>query len=148
MYTVQILRFLVVYWQLPITIFSCWFIITFDCLDLITTAKKSKTYSVGYNEGILPKGPYPPCLRMAGRVLLAGYPRYVYVCVCVQVLHHRIKFSSVLSLIPCYIEEYLVTRSRGSAFQIKISTMRKKQNNKKRDICMAMLIHSVMWSLM
>ena len=28
-------------------------------------------------EGILPKGPYPPCLRMADRTLLAGYPRYV-----------------------------------------------------------------------
>ena len=28
--------------------------------------------------GILPKGPYPPCLRMADRALLAGYPRYVY----------------------------------------------------------------------
>ena len=25
--------------------------------------------------GILPKGPYPPCLRMADRALLAGYPR-------------------------------------------------------------------------
>ena len=28
-------------------------------------------------DGILPKGPYPPCLRMADRALLAGYPRYV-----------------------------------------------------------------------
>ena len=28
-------------------------------------------------EGILPKGPYLPCLRMAGRALLAGYHRYV-----------------------------------------------------------------------
>ena len=28
-------------------------------------------------EGILPKAPYPPCLRMADRALLAGYPRYV-----------------------------------------------------------------------
>ena len=28
-------------------------------------------------EGILPKGPYPPCLRMADGALLAGYPRYV-----------------------------------------------------------------------
>ena len=28
-----------------------------------------------YPEGILPKGPYPPCLRMADRALLAGYPR-------------------------------------------------------------------------
>ena len=26
-------------------------------------------------EGILAKGPYPPCLRMADRTLLAGYPR-------------------------------------------------------------------------
>ena len=26
-------------------------------------------------EGILPKGPYPPCSRMADRALLAGYPR-------------------------------------------------------------------------
>ena len=26
-------------------------------------------------EGILPKGPYPPCLCMADRALLAGYPR-------------------------------------------------------------------------
>ena len=30
-------------------------------------------------EGILQKGPYPPCLRMAGRALLAGYPRSVKV---------------------------------------------------------------------
>ena len=27
-------------------------------------------------EGILPKGRDPPCLRMADRALLAGYPRY------------------------------------------------------------------------
>ena len=26
-------------------------------------------------DGILPKGPYPPCLRMADRALLSGYPR-------------------------------------------------------------------------
>ena len=28
-------------------------------------------------EGILPKGSYLPCGSMAGRALLAGYPRYV-----------------------------------------------------------------------
>ena len=28
-------------------------------------------------EGILPKGPYLPCVSMVGRALLAGYPRYV-----------------------------------------------------------------------
>ena len=27
-------------------------------------------------EGILPKGPYLPCVNMAGRALLAGYPRH------------------------------------------------------------------------
>ena len=30
-----------------------------------------------YMEGILSKGPYPPCLRMADRALLAGYPQYI-----------------------------------------------------------------------
>ena len=29
-----------------------------------------------YIERILPKGPYPPFLRIADRALLAGYPRY------------------------------------------------------------------------
>ena len=28
-------------------------------------------------EGILPKGPYQPCVSMAGRALLAGYPWYL-----------------------------------------------------------------------
>ena len=31
----------------------------------------------GHFECILPKGPYPPCLRMADRALLAGYPRFL-----------------------------------------------------------------------
>ena len=30
-----------------------------------------------YIDGILPKGPYPPCLRMADRALLTGYPRHM-----------------------------------------------------------------------
>ena len=30
-----------------------------------------------YIDGIQAKGPYPPCLRMADRALLAGYPWYV-----------------------------------------------------------------------
>ena len=28
-------------------------------------------------DGILPKGPYPPCLRMADRALLTGHPRHM-----------------------------------------------------------------------
>ena len=30
-----------------------------------------------YIKGILPKGPYLPCVGMAGRALFAGYHRYV-----------------------------------------------------------------------
>ena len=36
-------------------------------------------FVTAYVDGIPPKGPYPPCLRMADRALLAGYPRYVLV---------------------------------------------------------------------
>ena len=31
-----------------------------------------------YIEGILPRGPYLLCISMAGRALLAGYPRYAH----------------------------------------------------------------------
>ena len=34
-----------------------------------------KTWKLHF-DGILQKGPYPPCLRMADRALLAGYPRF------------------------------------------------------------------------
>ena len=34
-------------------------------------------------EGILPKWPYPPCLRMADRAFLSGYSRYIYIYICV-----------------------------------------------------------------
>ena len=37
--------------------------------------KRFNDITVSYVEGILPKGPYPPCLRMADRAPLAGYPR-------------------------------------------------------------------------
>ena len=33
-------------------------------------------------EGILPKGPYPPCLRIADWALWTGYPRYLFCCQC------------------------------------------------------------------
>ena len=39
--------------------------------------RQRDTYRETDIDGILPKGPYPPCLRMADRALLAGYPRYV-----------------------------------------------------------------------
>ena len=42
------------------------------------TATDNDTYHLLSSdiESILPKGPYPPCLRMADRALLAGYHRY------------------------------------------------------------------------
>ena len=33
-------------------------------------------YQNMHTEGILPKGPYQPCVSMVGRALLAGYDRY------------------------------------------------------------------------
>ena len=48
-------------------------------------------------EGILPKGPYPPCLRMADRALLAGYPR----CVDITKVNERQKLGpTFLHYIP------------------------------------------------
>ena len=38
-----------------------------------------RTNLSSFIEGILPKGPYLPCVSMAGRVLLAGYPRHITV---------------------------------------------------------------------
>ena len=32
----------------------------------------------GHIEGVLAKGPYPPCWHMADRALLAGYPRIIH----------------------------------------------------------------------
>ena len=37
---------------------------------------ESITMDSRYINGILPKGPYPPCIGMADRALLAGYHRY------------------------------------------------------------------------
>ena len=39
---------------------------------------------VPHNEGILPKGPYPPCVSMAGRALLAEYHQYMLPHICVN----------------------------------------------------------------
>ena len=36
----------------------------------------SHVHGLWHFEGILPKGPYPSCLRMADKALLAGYPRF------------------------------------------------------------------------
>ena len=38
-----------------------------------------------YIEGILPKGPYLPCVSMAGRALLAGYHQYTRLYIVIQI---------------------------------------------------------------
>ena len=49
------------------------------------------------DDGILPIGPYPPCLRMADRALLAGYPRRAprYQPIPINMINHE--FESMLS---------------------------------------------------
>ena len=65
-----------------------------------------------YIDGILPKGPYPPCLRMADRALLAGYHRYA-VEWRYMVLYNMIFHAALHWLTPgtykCY--KFLVTQS-------------------------------------
>ena len=55
-----------------------------------------------YIEGILPKGPYPPCLCMADRALLAGYPRYyraypITLIICMPMLTVFLAWSGMAS---------------------------------------------------
>ena len=38
-------------------------------------------------EGILPKGPYLPCVSMAGRALLTGYPRHLVALLALAKMH-------------------------------------------------------------
>ena len=47
---------------------QCWLVIS-----AFTSGQSHKKYI----DGILPKWPYPPCLRMADRSLLAGYSRCI-----------------------------------------------------------------------
>ena len=58
--------------------FACYSFSKKKCIALLhITARLYTSSSTRYIQGILPKGPYPPCLRMADRALLAGYPRYI-----------------------------------------------------------------------
>ena len=44
---------------------------------LVTSWWRNDMDRLQHIEGILPKGPYLPCVSMAGWALLAGYPRYL-----------------------------------------------------------------------
>ena len=47
-----------------------------------------------YFEDIMPKGPYPPCVNMAGRALLAGYHRFV----CLKQIKHYSTYSELYTV--------------------------------------------------
>ena len=48
----------------------------FSLYPIIPFQRLSIYIIIAYFEGILPKGPYRPCVSMAGRALLAGYHRF------------------------------------------------------------------------
>ena len=58
-------------------------------------------------DGILPKGPYLPCIGMAGKALLAGYPRYMVTCAASVLATSRLIhcFNSVIIYISLALDE-------------------------------------------
>ena len=66
------LHHLYVYTYLSMVLSQCWF----RYFPSVKESHGSSSSVMFYIEGILPKGPYLPCVSMAGRALLAGYHRY------------------------------------------------------------------------
>ena len=70
-----------------------------------------------YIEGILPKGPYLPCISMAGRALLAGYHR------CNMTCYHDIKccfwpfgrIPLIYQGYPSHCEIFYMSLARGTS---------------------------------
>ena len=52
-------------------------IYNFEFQPQITNKLKPLSADFVYFDGILQKGPYPPCLRMSDRARLVGYPRFI-----------------------------------------------------------------------
>ena len=78
-------------------------------------------------DGILPKGPYQPCLRMADRALLAGYPRFE-IC---ETPHHvwcmwAIPYAAVPSII---VQVWLVSPRKGRNMDRNIEIYQRKTHD-------------------
>ena len=58
-------------------------------------------WEIRHFEGILPKGPYLPCVSMAGRALLAGYHRFMMHYTAIQVMSWGWNYT--LWLLTCYM---------------------------------------------
>ena len=63
--------------QMP-DLMSCWDLITWLSARIVapTMIADNMPFWLDNIEGILPKGPYLPCVSMTGRALLAGYHQY------------------------------------------------------------------------
>ena len=56
-----------------------------------------KHHAIALIESILPKAPYPPCLHMSDRPLVAGYPRHEGINLSLlQSTHHSLSHNSYL----------------------------------------------------
>ena len=60
----------------------------------VVLLQPKNTMISSYDEGILPKGPYLPCVSMAGRALLAGYHQWVWDFPLLRKDSHTIVFLS------------------------------------------------------
>ena len=57
---------------------------------------KAQQIQFAYFEGILPKGPYLPCVSMAGRALLVGYLRFDRTqCIVLKCLTHWVRVTHI-----------------------------------------------------
>ena len=86
------------------------------------------TIGCRYIEGILPKGPYLPCVSMAGRALLAAYPWYkAYLINCTPLSSHC--FTRAL-----YITHEMVV-CHGSSGNFNTCALIISARTKTADIC-------------
>ena len=68
-------------------------------------------------DGILPIGPYPPCLRMADRALFAGYPRYFHRLPEHELLSGGVHYPVLLGVFPELEYIYVILHFRPSDFR-------------------------------
>ena len=66
------------------------------------------TRPVPHHDGILPRGPYLPCVSMAGRALLAGYPR-IYTVVCPRHICNRHPVGPSVRFLLCWNSDLILT---------------------------------------
>ena len=95
------------------------------CTDTYSTRHLLKTPTPDYY-GILPKGPYPPRLRMADRALLAGYPRLTMKYItswCGMDASLKIRKLQIYDEIHHFLVWYVAIRIRNSSHPWTFQTL-------------------------